>query len=75
MSIFFRKISRLNVLTGLFQRKSFTGHRDLLLRCSDPVQHASPAFHGEGEVGACGRGALVDTQHWEAQTIRDMSFC
>lgn len=40
------------------------GHRDLLLRSPDPVQHAPPARHGEGEVGAGGGGPLLDAQNW-----------
>lgn len=55
-------------LTSLFNRQSIPGHRDLLFRGSDPVQHASPALHREGEVGACRCRALVDAQHCDKET-------
>lgn len=61
-----------SVLTGLLERQSFTGDGDLLLGCPDPVQHAPPAFDGEGEVGAGGRGALVDAHHWGGGTVTNV---
>lgn len=55
--------------TRLFEGQSVTRHRDLLLRGPDPVQHAPPALHGEGEVGACGRWPLVDAQHYKQKKV------
>lgn len=61
-------------LTSLFNGQSITGHGDLLLRGPDPVQHAPPALHREGEVGAGGCRALVDAQHWGGRDWEDGGF-
>lgn len=50
-------------LTRLVDGQSVTVHRDFLLGGPDPVQHPPPAFHGEREIGACGRGAFLDAQN------------
>lgn len=54
-------------LTRLLNGQSIARHRDLLLRGSNPVQHAPPALQGERKVRACSCGAFVDAQHWGAQ--------
>lgn len=44
------------------RRQDALGDSDLVFRILGPVHHASPAFHGEGDVSCCVGGQLVNAK-------------